>query len=259
MILSCSTGGLPFLEENDLFSNLNKANVSIFELLVYSRHNDLQEIANIVNHFDISIASVHGAKKLGDMFFTEVIQEIELYKTKFKENLQLAKAIGAKLIVLHGWNYTTKKLDPYKLVQKWNDLRDQTRGAKLELSIELVPSPTREFSISIFSAIDEDLDTSISLTLDTESAAWSGYFSEFLECINRIGNVHIKDYDGRPIGSNGRRRYLKPGEGNINFKSIFKKLKEAKYRRSIVLEAPHHTIDELNNTLTILKSMMEDR
>ena len=60
------------------------------------------------------------------------------------------------------------------------------------------------------------------------------------------------------MGSNGRRRYLKPGEGNINFKSIFKKLKEAKYRRSIVLEAPHHTIDEVNNTLMILKSMMED-
>ncbi len=258
MILSCSTGGLPFFEENELFSKLNNANVSIFELLVYSRYNDLQNIANIINQFDISIASVHVAKKLGDMFFTEVIQELELYKTKFKENLQLAKAIGAKLIVLHGWNYTTKKLDPYQLVQKWNDLRDQTQEAQLELSIELVPAPTREFSISIFSAIDEDLDTSISLTLDTESAAWSGYFSEFLERINRIGNVHIKDYDGCPMGSNGRRRYLKPGEGNINFKSIFKNLKEAKYRRSIVLEAPHQTIDELNRTLTILNSMMED-
>jgi len=257
VILSCSTGCLPYFENIDLFSSLNQVNAAVFELLVYRRYEDLNLIANLVKSSNAAFVSVHGAKAIGDMFFVENTQEIEEHKKTFEQNLQLAVDIGAKVIVLHSWNYTQMKLDPRKLVNNWNALRDQTHAAKLELSIELVPSPSPEFSTDIFAAIDTELDPSISLTLDTESAAWSGVIPEFFKRIDRIGNVHIKDFDRQPM-RNGRRRYLKPGTGHIDFKTIFQKLRNSKYDRAIVLETPHRTIADLNETLMILHAMMND-
>jgi len=258
VILGGFTGCLPFFDDLELFSSLSQVNVYTFELLVYRRYEDLDRIANFVKQFGVSVLSVHGAKTLGDMFFTKEVHEIEVNQNAYEKNLRLATTIGAKIMVLHGWNYTKKKLDPRKLVQNWNELRDQTREARLELSIELVPSPSRKFSTAIFSAIDEELDPSVTLTLDTESAAWSGIFSEIFERIDRIGNVYVNDFDGRPMRPNGRRRYLKPGTGTIDFKMIFQALRQAGYHRAIVLETPHQTIEELNGTLAILGTLIEE-
>jgi sugar phosphate isomerase/epimerase len=53
----------------------------------------------------------------------------------------------------------------------------------------------------------------------------------------RMRHVHVKDYDGQLRTPEGRRRYLAPGEGHIDFAWFFGALAERGFRGSVSLEA----------------------
>jgi sugar phosphate isomerase/epimerase len=55
---------------------------------------------------------------------------------------------------------------------------------------------------------------------------------------NRVVHIHIKDYDGQTFYPDGRRRYLHPGEGRIDFNHFFHALRDRGYSGTISLEAP---------------------
>ena len=54
----------------------------------------------------------------------------------------------------------------------------------------------------------------------------------------RVQHVHIKDFDGLAFLPNGRRRYLHPKEGKIDFALFFARLQERNFQGTISLELP---------------------
>jgi sugar phosphate isomerase/epimerase len=76
-------------------------------------------------------------------------------------------------------------------------------------------------------------------TLDTEFLARDGQLDEALAddaLWERVVHLHVKDYAGALRKGDGRRVYLIPGEGRIDFKSVFGALGRRRYERSLTLE-----------------------
>jgi sugar phosphate isomerase/epimerase len=85
-------------------------------------------------------------------------------------------------------------------------------------------------------------DARCGLALDTEFLAHSGQLDAALEADwlwegDAVRHVHVKDYDGRMTTESGRRRYLQPGEGTIDFAAFVAGLWRRGYRGALSLEA----------------------
>ncbi len=79
----------------------------------------------------------------------------------------------------------------------------------------------------------------IGITIDVEylhSTKYSldKYPKELLKTY--LQNMHIRDYDGESFDEEGKRRYLKLGEGLINFKELFEKIFEIEYNGPLTVE-----------------------
>jgi len=105
------------------------------------------------------------------------------------------------------------------------------------LTIENVPyllDPT-EF----YSALAQRYKNHVGITIDVEylhSTQYSlnKYSEELLK--NHLRNIHIRDYDGQSFDDEGKRRYLKLGEGLINFRELFEKIFELGYNGPLTVE-----------------------
>ncbi|MGC9001529.1 MAG: sugar phosphate isomerase/epimerase family protein [Dictyoglomus sp.] len=90
-----------------------------------------------------------------------------------------------------------------------------------------------------YSALVKRYRNSIGITIDVEylhSTKYSldKYPKELLK--NYLRNIHIRDYDGQSFDEEGKRRYLKLGEGLINFKELFEKIFEIGYDGPLTVE-----------------------
>jgi sugar phosphate isomerase/epimerase len=54
-----------------------------------------------------------------------------------------------------------------------------------------------------------------------------------------VMDVHVRDYDGQPFTAEGRRRYLDPGEGQLDFPAIFGALVADGFRGPFMYEGSH--------------------
>jgi sugar phosphate isomerase/epimerase len=78
-----------------------------------------------------------------------------------------------------------------------------------------------------------------------------------------VRHAHIKDYDGEGFSADGRRRYLHPGEGGIDFARFFAGLKQHNFPGTISLEAPaidqggHVDLARLRASLASLRQMID--
>jgi sugar phosphate isomerase/epimerase len=52
-----------------------------------------------------------------------------------------------------------------------------------------------------------------------------------------VVHAHIKDYNGTMHTPDNRRQYLHPGEGDIDFPTFFKRLRERGFAGNVSLEA----------------------
>ena len=59
----------------------------------------------------------------------------------------------------------------------------------------------------------------------------------------RTRHIHIKDSIGQPF-VDGQRRYLHPGEGNIDFKRFFTQLQQIGFAGNVSLESPAIIMNE---------------
>jgi len=76
-------------------------------------------------------------------------------------------------------------------------------------------------------------------------------------------HVHIKDFDGQPLLLESNRRYLHPGEGDIDFERFFSGLKQRKFGGSVSLESSaidgegRVDIGKLQESLDYVRQLME--
>jgi sugar phosphate isomerase/epimerase len=89
--------------------------------------------------------------------------------------------------------------------------------------------------------------TSLGVTIDLEYMRYQG--SEMTDIVEMFGsklqNVHFRDGDGKLVDAEGHRRYLLPGDGDINLLETLRALRRAGYERAITIEVSHRQKDNI--------------
>lgn len=139
---------------------------------------------------------------------------------------------------------------------------DRAESYDLQLAIETIPTRVRDPLSNIQQAVADDQRSQVAL--DTEFLARHQQIKEVFEADwlwkeQRVRHVHIKDFNGRSLSSNGKRQYLHPGEGSIDFISFFAGLRQHSFSGTVSLEAPainaerQVDIDKLQASLNFIK------
>lgn len=243
--LLCSTGVISrepdFTDHRIMLDRIGSINAPQFELIYYSDWYDhTLQIREDLTQSDVAFPVLHAEKSIGPLLSIPNEQSRDLALHRLRENCEMAVAVDASLVVLHLWGLPDSDSALERNLKALPECVDICESYGVELSIETIPCIKNKPIENIKQALD--CEPRISVTLDTEFLAIHEQTELAMEdnLLWRPGivkHIHIKDYDGYPIDSYQRRRYLHPGEGTIDFENIFTKLHAYQYQGGVSLES----------------------
>ena len=197
-------------------------------------------------------------------------------------NCWLGSRIGTRVLVLHLWGWPELDNNLDNNLERLRECIDIAARHGIELAIETIPCRRSDPLSNVHRAVQRDGRSRIAL--DTEflakhqqietvflehSIATGGeqietvFTTDWLWQKSLVRHAHIKDYDGEGFSPDGRRRYLHPGEGGIDFARFFAGLKQHNFAGTISLEAPaidqggHVDLARLRASLASLRQMID--
>jgi sugar phosphate isomerase/epimerase len=237
-----------------------------FELMFYtSWYPEIERIASDLRRSGLSFPAIHAEKGIGMGLGRADRAEREKALHDLEINCQLAHGVGARLLILHLWGWP--ELDDhleYNL-ELLNQCMDAAASYDLDIAIETIPCRVSTPIQNVREAVERDNRSQVAL--DTEFLALHKQTTEVFEASwlwheQRVRHIHIKDFDGLGLSLNGKRRYLHPGEGIIDFADFFSNLQQQGYQGNISLESPvldgsgHVDLPKLRNSLSFLRDLL---
>lgn len=207
-------------------------------MFAHSFYDKLDYIYDEITKSNIKFDIIHFDKEIGIML-SECNDEISLKALDlFKINCDFAKRIEAKKCVFHLWGGAKSDSNIKYNISYLSRLIDIAKVYNLELLIENIPC-TVNSGLQIWRMLYSYLPN-IGFIFDTRFGAFHDEIQEiFNEPIwNHIKHIHISDYSSFPRDFSKIRPILHPGEGVVNFKYVFSKLKEIGYTGTFTLESP---------------------
>lgn len=247
MKVSCSTSCIPHKDPHTVEPVLHAIDTECFELFLFS-HWDMEETSRIFSEYPFF--SVHGSKKLCFILEDNLKQGIAL----LKNDISLAYNVGASTIVLHAYNSLNKTPNLSRVVRALEKIQKFALDRSITLSIELIPHKT--ISIPDLAAFFNNNIEWIHFTFDLEYTSKFHCLESVLQYVSRANNVHVRDYDGNWI-VDGKRRYLKPLDGTLNFDTIFETISQSGYDGTYTLEAPHDSVGDINKSMQWLTNSLK--
>lgn len=240
MTISCSTA--TFLDPESEPWDKTKTTILAMEYIISSGYDGvelflsqffteemLDQILRETLKYQNRVFSVHSPKNILHKSFKEIFPSLG----------RLIKRIGSyhiPIIVLHppfrsNMNSLLKTIFPI-----FDKMVDYAGKYGVILTIENVPyllNPP-----IFYEKLIERYKENIGITIDTEYLFSTEFSLEKypLELLRYLKNVHVRDYDGQSFDDEGKRKYLRLGEGKINFSQIFKRLKEINYKGPLTVE-----------------------
>jgi sugar phosphate isomerase/epimerase len=211
---------------------LPQLDVDGFELSI-GRIWDTARVEHDLGSAGLRFATAHADKRIG----AELLENPRAALAELERNCRLAAALGARIVVLHLWELPVgdRRLEAnLELLPACVDVAD---ASGLLLAIETIPCSLGSPLANVHRALDRDQRCHV--TLDTEFLARHGQLETALEddaLWNHVAHVHVKDYADTLRDGGGRRRYLIPGEGNIDFDHVFGALRARRYEGALTLE-----------------------
>jgi sugar phosphate isomerase/epimerase len=236
-----------------------------FELLFYSSwYPHLDQIAHDLEQSGLKFPVMHAEKNIGTALGNPQPEQREQAIAWLVENCRLGQLLGAKLLVLHLWGWPELDDNLENNLQLLSTCLDVASEHGIALAIETVPARHAKPLSNIQRALTQDERCYVAL--DTEFLALTEQLDEVFELEElwqrkRVCHVHIKDFDGQTFLPNGR-RYLHPGEGSIDFKRFFARLKKRGFDGYVSLEASALNregwvdIEKLHESLRFVREMM---
>jgi len=268
--LLCSTGAFSrypdFTDYRAIVQNGPGLPVDGLEVLFYdSWYDSFRHVASDLATSGLNFPVVHAEKSISNGLGSGDRAQLDLAYERLDINCQVAQQIGARLIALHLWGlpesdaYFERNLDALPICV------DIARRYGLQLAVETIPCTLSDPLTRVRQAVDRDPPCRI--TLDTEFLALHNqldavFDEDWLWRDDRVVHIHIKDFDGQMHDAQGRRRYLDPGEGTIDFRRFFAALDAREYNGSVSLEspviAPDGSLDipRLDRTLLYLRDLI---
>lgn len=270
-IVACSTGAItrwPDLVDDYLLDRwYPKVDTDAFEVMFYdSWYPRADEISSRLTGLGLDVVAVHAEKDIGsDLVAADRESRVPAFD-RFAANCRFANRLGANVLVLHLWGLPDGDARLDQQLDVLPRLIDIADGGNVQLGIEAIPCTIGTPLENVQRVIAADSRARI--VLDTEFLAMHNELdlalrSDWLWVQDRVVHVHVKDFDGVLVDSNGKRRYLHPGEGKIAFDSIFSALAKREYCGPIALESTAVTaagdvdIERLNRSLARLRRMVQ--
>jgi sugar phosphate isomerase/epimerase len=245
MKVVCSTGafsqGINWSNHKNILAHASQLQVAGFEALFYGRwYPHWELVAEDFCASGLTFAAIHAEKSIGEVFGSDDPGQREEGLRKLEQNCSFAQRIGARVAVLHLWGL------PYSDTQFENNLQPLKRSLDIaerygiELAIETIPCKAADPLSNVERAYT--LDSRVRVALDTEFLGIhqqldAVFAADWLWKEQLVRHVHIKDYDGNPFPA-GKRRYLHPGEGHIDFERFVTDLHRVGFAGALSLEAP---------------------
>lgn len=239
----CSTGILTRdpdqTDHKAILEHAAKLGAAGFELLLYDGwYGHLDDVIEELRTSDLSFPAVHADKSIGAGLGSEDPDEAEEALATLELNCRAAAALGARTLVLHLWGLPAGDQGLERNLDRLPACLDTAEAYNMVLAAETIPGMAGTPLANIRLALERDPRCRV--TLDTEFLAFHGQIGEsisadWLWADNRVRHVHLKDFDGRLRDGSGR-RYLLPGEGDLDLQSFLGGLVERKYDGAITLE-----------------------
>lgn len=268
--LLCSTGTFSrFPDLTDYRSILTfgtELEVDGFELMFYPAWTpEIEQIATELLKSQLRFPAIHAEKGIIPALVSSQPEEHEQGWQWMYASCQLGKSLGANLLIFHLWGLPDSDEKIEQNLQFLNDCLKITEDFGLTLVVETIPCKYNDPLSNIYQAVNQESD--VFVALDTEFLAMHNQLEAALEADwlwqhNRVRHIHIKDYDGNLFSSDNFRRYLHPGEGNINFPKFFEALKLHHFSGYISLETSvvnhdgFRDMHKLKKSLSILHEML---
>lgn len=270
MQLLCSTGAFSrypdYVDYHAILEYGPQLDVDGLELMFYQTwYPHIERIADDLQRSGLRFPVMHTEKNIGVALGKSNAEERERGVQWLIENCRLGSLLGTKVLVLHLWGWPDLDDDLENNLAPLSRCLDVAEHYGLTVAIETIPCRQRDPLSNVHSAVERDSRSHVAL--DTEFLAQSNqldavFTAAWVWSPDRTQHTHIKDFDGHPFTSDGKRRYLHPGEGTINFAHFFDRLKQHNYNGSISLESPAIdstglvNIEQLQKSLRLLKSLI---
>lgn len=207
------------------------------EVLIYHDwYGELDDVARRLRELDLPCPVAHAEKSIGPLLIDDPTTAFR----RFEANCRFTRAIGAGTLVLHLWSLPHADTQLERQLNALGRLLDIADNHGLRLTIETIPCQTGDPLSNLRRVVERD--ERVWVALDTEFLAMHGQLeaaldADWLWASSRACHLHIKDYDERQTDTEQHRRYLHPGEGDIDFADLFARLVAHGYAGPLSLEA----------------------
>jgi sugar phosphate isomerase/epimerase len=272
MQLLCSTGTFsrfPDLTDyRSIFIYGPELEVDGFELMFYPDWStEIEHIASELLTSKLSFPAIHAEKGIGPALISSRAEEREQGWQWMQASCLLGKLLGSNVLIFHLWGFPDYDVKIEQNLQYLSDCVKIAGDCGLKLAVETVPCKYHDPLSNIYRAIEQE--PGILVALDTEFLAMHNQLEAALEADwlwqgNRVHHIHIKDYESNVYSTDNFRRYLHPGEGDINFLKFFDALRLRSFNGYISLETSivNHdgtrNIDKLKKSLSMLQKMLNN-
>ena len=272
MQLLCSTGTFSrFPDLTDYRSILTygtELEVDGFEVMFYPDWSaEIEQISTELLKSQLRFPAIHAEKGIVPALISSRAEERKQGWQWMKASCQMGKSLGARLLIFHLWGFPEYDEHIEHNLQFLNDCMKIAEDFELQLAVETVPCKYNDPLSNIYRAVEQKPD--VLIALDTEFLSMHNQLeavsnADWLWQQNRVRHIHIKDYDDNANSTDPIRRYLHPGEGNINFHKFFDTLKQHSFSGYISLEASvvnhdgERDIHKLKKSLAMLQDMLND-
>lgn len=206
----------------------------------------LSDVRNTILSSGLKCAVLHADKSIGSLLSNGNAEDTEEALRLFEINCAEAKNLGAKRVVFHLWGMPASDRNFAANLDAMPKIMQIADRFGIELMIENIPSVVSD-PISRWREL-EAFDCSF--TYDVRFGQLHGQ-NDIIPCSNylksgKISHIHISDFGGETLDFSKIRPILHPGEGKVDFRSLFANLKNSGYSGTFTLESPVMYEDRLD-------------
>lgn len=243
MRLLCSTGAFSrfpdLTDHRRVLEFAPRLPVDALELLVFPTW-DLDAVAAELASSAVDLPVVHADKTVGAALGAATLEERAAAAARLEDNVRFAARVGAGVVVLHLWDLPESDADLSRNIEAVERCHDAAAAEGVVLAIETTPCDHATPLANVAAVLAAESRAAVAL--DTEFLALheeldAALAADWLWHRPVVRHVHVKDYGGSLRGTDGLRRYLQPGEGELDFPAVIESLRERGFTGTLSLES----------------------
>ncbi len=256
MKLGISTASLYPLETELALEEIGKAGVKETEIF-FNCESELKDgfidiLLEIKEKYGMNITAVHPTMSLAESFMIFSAYERRFYEAlkKFRRYSEVAKALGARYIILHGGK-PNGILNDEEYCERYMALKNETRQNGVTILQENVVH-YRSGDVEFLRSMRDILGDEAEYCFDIKQCVRCGYlpFDLINEFYDNIKHFHISDHS--TAGD-----CLLPLKGKFDFEGLFKYLNEKKYKGSLMTEVYRFSYENYSDIFSSFNKLCE--